>query len=247
MWPEMRSAHNARKEMNVLDTHITVAIDGPSGAGKSTIARAAARRFGLIYVDTGAIYRTVGLACEQAGADCSDTAAVQALLPELKIELAYDAAGEQRMLLNGEDVSDTIRLPEVSLLASHVSALPVVRAFLLDMQRDLARTHSAVMDGRDIGTVVLPDAGLKIFLSASAECRAQRRYRQLQEKGIEEPYADVLREREQRDYDDTHRAVAPLKAAPDAVHIDTSDLTLDESIDAVCAAIRTRFGVEGKA
>ena len=164
-------------------------------------------------------------------------------LPELKIELAYDAAGEQRMLLNGEDVSDTIRLPEVSLLASRVSALPVVRAFLLDMQRDLARTHSAVMDGRDIGTVVLPDAGLKIFLSASAECR----YRQLQEKGIEEPYADVLRELEQRDYDDTHRAVAPLKAAPDAVHIDTSDLTLDESIDAVCAAIRTRFGVEGKA
>ena len=204
MWPEMRSAHNARKEMNILDTHITVAIDGPSGAGKSTIARAAARRFGLIYVDTGAIYRTVGLACERAGADCSDTAAVQVLLPELKIELAYDAAGEQR-------------------------------------------THSAVMDGRDIGTVVLPDAGLKIFLSASAECRAQRRYRQLQEKGIEEPYADVLRELEQRDYDDTHRAVAPLKAAPDAVHIDTSDLTLDESIDAVCAAIRTRFGVEGKA
>ena len=247
MWPEMRSAHNARKEMNILDTHITVAIDGPSGAGKSTIARAAARRFGLIYVDTGAIYRTVGLACERAGADCSDTAAVQVLLPELKIELAYDAAGEQRMLLNGEDVSDTIRLPEVSLLASRVSALPVVRAFLLDMQRDLARTHSAVMDGRDIGTVVLPDAGLKIFLSASAECRAQRRYRQLQEKGIEEPYADVLRELEQRDYDDTHRAVAPLKAAPDAVHIDTSDLTLDESIDAVCAAIRTRFGVEGKA
>ena len=217
MWPEMRSAHNARKEMNVLDTHITVAIDGPSGAGKSTIARAAACRFGLIYVDTGAIYRTVGLACERAGADCSDTAAVQALLPELK------------------------------LLASRVSALPVVRAFLLDMQRDLARTHSVVMDGRDIGTVVLPDAGLKIFLSASAACRAQRRYRQLQEKGIEEPYADVLRELEQRDYDDTHRDVAPLKAAPDAVHIDTSDLTLDESIDAVCAAIRTRFGVEGKA
>ena len=183
-----------------MDTHITVAIDGPSGAGKSTIARAAARRFGLIYVDTGAIYRTVGLACERAGADCSDTAAVQALLPELKIELAYDAAGEQRMLLNGEDVSDTIRLPEVSLLASRVSALPVVRTFLLDMQRDLARTHSAVMDGRDIGTVVLPDAGLKIFLSASAECRAQRRYRQLQEKGIEEPYADVLRELEQREH-----------------------------------------------
>ena len=143
MWPETRSAHNARKEMNVLDTHITVAIDGPSGAGKSTIARAAARRFGLIYVDTGAIYRTVGLACERAGADCSDTAAVQALLPGLKIELVYDAAGEQRMLLNGEDVSETIRLPEVSILASRVSALPVVRAFLLDSAALPARTASS--------------------------------------------------------------------------------------------------------
>ena len=225
-----------------MDTHITVAIDGPSGAGKSTIARAAARRFGLIYVDTGAIYRTVGLAGERAG--IADAASVQTLLPGLKIELVYDAAGEQRMLLNGEDVSETIRLPEVSILASRVSALAVVRAFLLDMQRSLARTHSVVMDGRDIGTVVLPDAGLKIFLSASAECRAQRRWRQLQEKGIQEPY--VLRELEQRDYDDTHRAVAPLKAAPDAVHIDTSDLTLDESINAVCAAIRTRFGLEAQ-
>ena len=172
------------KGINALDTHITVAIDGPSGAGKSTIARAAARRFGLIYVDTGAIYRTVGLAGERAGVNCSDADAMQALLPTLRIELVYDAAGEQRMLLNGEDVSETIRLPEVSLLASRVSALPVVRAFLLDMQRSLARTHSVVMDGRDIGTVVLPDAGLKIFLSASAECRAQRRWRQLQEKGI---------------------------------------------------------------
>ena len=224
-----------------MDTHITVAIDGPSGAGKSTIARAAARRFGLIYVDTGAIYRTVGLAGERAGIDCADAAAVQTLLPGLKIELVYDAAGEQRMLLNGEDVSETIRLPEVSILASRVSALAVVRAFLLDMQRSLARTHSVVMDGRDIGTVVLPDAGLKIFLSASAECRAQRRWRQLQE-----PYADVLRELEQRDYDDTHRAVAPLKAAADAVCIDTSDLTLDESINAVCAAIRARFGLEAQ-
>ena len=227
------------KGINALDTHITVAIDGPSGAGKSTIARAAARRFGLIYVDTGAIYRTVGLAGERAGVNCSDADAMQALLPTLRIELVYDAAGEQRMLLNGEDVSETIRLPE--------AALPVVRAFLLDMQRSLARTHSVVMDGRDIGTVVLPDAGLKIFLSASAECRAQRRWRQLQEKGIQEPYADVLRELEQRDYDDTHRAIAPLKAAPDAVHIDTSDLTLEQSIDAVCAAVRTRFGLEADA
>ena len=225
---------------------ISIAIDGPGGAGKSTLARRLAKELGYLYVDTGALYRAIGLYALRAGCPTKDADAVQALLPGLKIELVYDAAGEQRMLLNGEDVSETIRLPEVSILASRVSALPVVRAFLLDMQRSLARTHSVVMDGRDIGTVVLPDAGLKIFLSASAACRAQRRYRQLQEKGIREPYADVLRELEQRDYDDTHRAVAPLKAAPDAVHIDTSDLTLDESIDAVCAAIRARFGLEAE-
>ena len=224
--------------MNILDTHITVAIDGPSGAGKSTIARAAARRFGLIYVDTGAIYRTVGLACERAGADCSDTAAVQALLPELKIELAYDAAGEQRMLLNGEDVSDTIRLPEVSLLASRVSALPVVRAFLLDMQRDLARTHSAVMDGRDIGTVVLPHAQVKIFLTASAEERARRRYKELIEKGEKVEYENVLAEMKQRDYNDSNRAIAPLRAAPDAITVDTTELSLDESIEKIKNVIK---------
>lgn len=243
MWPEMRSAHNARKEMNILDTHITVAIDGPSGAGKSTIARAAARRFGLIYVDTGAIYRTVGLACERAGADCSDTAAVQVLLPELKIELAYDAAGEQRMLLNGEDVSDTIRLPEVSLLASRVSALPVVRAFLLDMQRDLARTHSAVMDGRDIGTVVLPDADVKIFLSASPEVRARRRWLELQEKGAPDTYEAVLADLIARDERDSNRAIAPLRPADDAVLFDTSGMTLQESIDAILKLIRKKVTV----
>ena len=229
--------------MNILDTHITVAIDGPSGAGKSTIARAAARRFGLIYVDTGAIYRTVGLACERAGADCSDTAAVQVLLPELKIELAYDAAGEQRMLLNGEDVSDTIRLPEVSLLASRVSALPVVRAFLLDMQRDLARTHSAVMDGRDIGTVVLPDADVKIFLSASPEVRARRRWLELQEKGAPDTYEAILADLIARDERDSNRAIAPLRPADDAVLFDTSGMTLQESIDAILKLIRKKVTV----
>ena len=161
MWPETLSAHNEERKRTfwilILPLPLT-ALPVP----ESTIA-AAARRFGLIYVDTGAIYRTVGLAGERAGVNCSDADAMQALLPALRIELVYDAAGEQRMLLNGEDVSETIRLPEVSLLASRVSALPVVRAFLLDMQRSLARTHSVVMDGRDIGTVVLPDAGLKIF------------------------------------------------------------------------------------
>ena len=223
-----------------------IAIDGPSGAGKSTVARRLAKELGCVYMDTGAMYRAVGLLAHRLGVDDRDDEALGRMLEGVEIRAVRTPEG-QRTLLNGEDVSDTIRLPEVSLLASRVSALPVVRAFLLDMQRSLARTHSVVMDGRDIGTVVLPDAGLKIFLSASAECRAQRRWRQLQEKGIQEPYADVLRELEQRDYDDTHRAIAPLKAAPDAVHIDTSDLTLEQSIDAVCAAIRTRFGLEADA
>ena len=226
-----------------MDTHITVAIDGPSGAGKSTIARAAARRFGLIYVDTGAIYRTVGLAGERAGIDCADAAAVQTLLPGLKIELVYDAAGEQRMLLNGEDVSEAIRLPEVSILASRVSALAVVRAFLLDMQRSLARTHSVVMDGRDIGTVVLPDADVKIFLSASPEVRARRRWLELQEKGTPDTYEAVLADLIARDERDSNRAIAPLRPADDAVLLDTSGMTLQESIDAILKLIRKKVTV----
>lgn len=224
-----------------MDTHITVAIDGPSGAGKSTIARAAARRFGLIYVDTGAIYRTVGLAGERAGIDCADAAAVQTLLPGLKIELVYDAAGEQRMLLNGEDVSETIRLPEVSILASRVSALAVVRAFLLDMQRSLARTHSVVMDGRDIGTVVLPDADLKIYLTASAEERARRRCLELSERGTPKAYEEVLREINERDYQDMHRDIAPLREAADAVHFDTSKLSFEESEQALLSLIQEKL------
>ena len=224
-----------------MDTHITVAIDGPSGAGKSTIARAAARRFGLIYVDTGAIYRTVGLAAERAGVNCSDADAMQALLPTLRIELSYDAAGEQRMLLNGEDVSDTIRLPEVSLLASRVSALPVVRAFLLDMQRSLARTHSVVMDGRDIGTVVLPDADLKIYLTASTEERARRRCLELSERGTPKAYEEVLREINERDYQDMHRDIAPLREAADAVHFDTSKLNFEESEQALLSLIQEKL------
>lgn len=223
-----------------MDTHITVAIDGPSGAGKSTIARAAARRFGLIYVDTGAIYRTVGLAGERAGIDCADTAAVQALLPGLKIELVYDAAGEQRMLLNGEDVSETIRLPEVSILASRVSALPVVRAFLLDMQRSLARTHSVVMDGRDIGTVVLPNAQVKIFLTASAEERARRRCLELEQKGTPADYEQTLREIRQRDEQDMNRETAPLKPAADSVLLDTSDLDFDGAVQRLLEIVRER-------
>ena len=229
-----------------MKKHFSIAIDGPGGAGKSTLAKAVAKKLNILHVDTGAIYRTIGYAAFSRGLDAKDESQIAPLLKEIQIDMAFDENSGQKMLLDGKDVSTEIRLPEISMYASNVSALPCVRAYLLEMQRDIARKRSVIMDGRDIGTVVLPDAGLKIFLSASAECRAQRRYRQLQEKGIQEPYADVLRELEQRDYDDTHRAVAPLKAAPDAVHIDTSDLTLDESIDAVCAAIRARFGLEAQ-
>lgn len=224
-----------------MKEHITVAIDGPSGAGKSTIARAAAKHFGLLYVDTGAIYRTVAYAVHQSGADCRNEAAVASLLLDIHIRMAYDDSGVQRMYLEDTDVSDVIRTPEISKLASQVSAHASVRAFLLDMQRNLAAAHSVIMDGRDIGTVVLPDAGLKIFLSASAERRAERRWKELHEKGIDEPLEQVLQEIEKRDYDDMHRAVAPLRAAKDAVHVDTSDLTLAESVDAVCAEIVRRF------
>ena len=217
---------------------ISVAIDGPSGAGKSTIARAAAKRFGFIYVDTGAIYRTVAYAVHLAGKRCTDADAIRALLPTLSISMDYDSSGVQRMLLDGVDVSDAIRTPENSIRTSQVSAMPEVRAFLMDMQREQAKRHNVVMDGRDIGTVVLPDASLKIFLTASAECRAERRFRELMEKGVETSFEEVLRDIEKRDWNDTHRDAAPLRQAPDAVLVDTSGLTLEESIDAVCDLIR---------
>ena len=217
---------------------ISVAIDGPSGAGKSTIARAAAKRFGFLYVDTGAIYRTVAYAVHLAGKSCTDKEAVRALLPTISVSMGYDENGVQRMLLNGEDVSEAIRLPENSIRTSQVSAMPEVRAFLMDMQRNQAKQFNVVMDGRDIGTVVLPNASLKIFLTASAECRAERRWRELTEKGVETTFDEVLRDIEKRDWNDTHRDTAPLRKAPDAVLVDTSGLTLEESIDAVCDLIR---------
>ncbi len=216
---------------------ISVAIDGPSGAGKSTVARALAARFRLIYVDTGAIYRTVGLAAQRAGLSSKDSEAVIALLPELDIRIAYDEEGVQRMLLNGEDVSAEIRTPLSSIYASDVSAIPEVRAYLMDMQRSMAETESVVMDGRDIGTVVLPNADVKIFLTASAEERARRRYVELQKRGTETTYSDVLRDIEYRDLQDSTRTAAPLKPAEDAVTIDTSDLTFDESVEAVAKLI----------
>ncbi len=222
---------------------IAVALDGPSGAGKSSVARAVAAAFHFIYVDTGAIYRTVGLAVHNRGLSSRDAAGIAALLPSLEIDLRYDPAGNQRMLLNGNDVSEAIRTPEISLYASDVSALPAVREFLLNRQRALAETQNVVMDGRDIGTVVLPEAEVKIFLTASAQARAQRRWKELEEKGVDTTFDAVLRDIMYRDEQDMTRSAAPLKAAEDAVQVDTSELSFDESVAAVSAIIREKTGL----
>ena len=219
----------------------SVAIDGPSGAGKSTIARAVASEFSFLYVDTGAIYRTVGLAVRRAGVGSRDAEAVRALLPELKIDLRYGEDGAQRMFLAGEDVSDEIRTPEISIYASDVSAFAFVREYLMEMQRSLARTYDVIMDGRDIGTVVLPDATLKIFLTASAEARAERRWKELLEKGQTVTFEEVLRDMEYRDRNDSSREAAPLKAAEDAIVVDTTELNFKESCEKVKELIRERM------
>ena len=217
---------------------INVAIDGPAGAGKSTISRAAAKELGFIYIDTGALYRTVGLNALRKGADVNDRESVIATLTDdLKVELRF-IDGEQRMFLNDEDVSDKIRTPEVSSAASITSAVPEVRKYLFDLQKNLAKNNNCIMDGRDIGTVVLPDAKVKIFLTASPEARAQRRYDELIEKGMDVKYDDVLADMIKRDYDDSHRAIAPLKQADDAVLADTSDITLEESIALIIKIIK---------
>lgn len=221
---------------------IRVAIDGPSGAGKSTMARAAAAALGFLYVDTGAIYRTIGLYAYENGIDPSDGPAVAAALPSIRVELQYDESGRQRMLLNGRDVSEAIRLPEISRYASAASALPPVRAYLLETQRELARKNSVIMDGRDIGTVVLPDAEVKVFLTASAEIRARRRCRELEERGTPQPFEEVLRDLEERDHRDTHRDAAPLRQAEDAVLLDTSALNFQESLETLLGIIRKGMG-----
>ena len=226
-----------------MNGHYAIAIDGPSGAGKSTVARAAAKHFGFIYVDTGAIYRSVGLAAHRRGLDTKDETAVSAMLPEINIEIRYNDEGEQRMFLDGEDVSAEIRLPEISICASNVSAMPAVRVYLLEMQRRMARAHNVIMDGRDIGTVVLPDAELKIFLTASAAARAQRRLLELQGKGVKADYDEVLRDIEYRDKQDTSRAAAPLKAADDAVRVDTSDIDFEQSAALLRSIVRERLGI----
>ena len=226
-----------------MDKIVSIAIDGPSGAGKSSLAKRCAAAYGILYVDTGAIYRTVGLAAWRQGVDRKDEAAVSALLPGLDIGMDYNENGEQRMFLNGEDVSREIRLPEISICASDVSALPAVRAFLLEMQRKLARENAVIMDGRDIGTVVLPDADLKIFLTASAEARAARRLKELQEKGVASDFEEVLRDIRYRDEQDSSRAAAPLKPAEDSVLLDTTEIDFDESFQRLCGIISDRLGL----
>ena len=223
--------------------HFSIAVDGPSGAGKSTLAKALARELNIIYVDTGAIYRTIGLEVFRRGLDPKNEAEVSAILPELSIRMEYQDDGLQHMFLNGEDVTPDIRLPNISLYASDVSALPAVRAFLLEMQRELARRNCVIMDGRDIGTVVLPDAEVKIYLTASAEERAKRRFLELAARGAGKTYQEVLEEQRLRDDNDMHRAIAPLKPAEDSVIVDTTELDFEQSKQAVLSIIRERVGV----
>ena len=220
----------------------SVAIDGPAGAGKSSLARKAAKHFGLIYVDTGALYRCVGLYMLRNNVDSKDEAGVAKLLPEIKIEMMYDD-GVQRMMLCGEDVTDTIRLPESSVYASNVSAMMPVRAFLLSMQREMSVKYDVIMDGRDIGTVIMPNAGLKVFLTADPEMRAKRRYLELLEKNVETTLEEVLLDMNARDKNDSERAAAPLKVADDAVVLDTTNFNFDESFNALCELISGRFHI----
>ena len=218
---------------------ISVAIDGPAGAGKSTLARRLAAEMGYIYVDTGAMFRTIGLYALRAGKDPKDNAAVNALLPEIELHFAF-IDGEQHIYLKEEDVSTAIRTEEAGMAASAVGANPEVRAFLLELQRGMTKTQNVLMDGRDIGTVVLPDATVKIFLTASVEERAMRRFRELEQRGTPESYEKVLEEMRQRDFNDSHRAAAPLKQAEDAVLLDTTELDFQQSEEAILRIIRER-------
>ena len=228
------------KGRNVM---IAVAIDGPSGAGKSTIARKVAGELGFLYIDTGALYRSIGYYVLKKGGDPEKKEDVEAALPGIRLELRH-ADGVQRVFLNGEDVSDQIRTPAVSMAASHVSAFPAVRTFLLELQRKMAREHNVIMDGRDIGTVVLPDAELKIFLTATPEDRARRRYEELVEKGEAVTFDEVLKDVIQRDYNDTHRDIAPLRQAEDAVLADTTGFELPQSVALIRSLVEKKLGKE---
>ena len=217
---------------------VAIALDGPAGAGKSSIAKRAAKALDFIYVDTGALYRTIGLAATRKGVEPKPSPEVEKLLSEITVDLTFNDKGEQIVLLDGEDVSGLIRTPEASMMASKISAVPSVRAYLLDLQRNMAKSHNVIMDGRDIGTVVLPDAKVKIFLTASPEARAQRRYKELCEKGMDVKYEDILNDVITRDYNDSHRETAPLKPAEDCVMVDTTELDFEQSVEKIISVIK---------
>lgn len=218
-----------------------VALDGPAGAGKSSIAKRAAAALDFIYVDTGALYRTIGLAASRRGVEPVASPEVEELLSSINVDLTFNDKGDQVVLLDGEDVSGLIRTPEASMMASKISAIPAVRAYLLDLQRNMAKTHNVIMDGRDIGTVVLPDAQVKIFLTASPEARAKRRYKELIEKGMDVKYEDILQDVITRDYNDTHRETAPLKPAEGCVMVDTTELDFEQSVEKIISVIKERI------
>ena len=220
-----------------------IAIDGPAGAGKSTMARRVAKDLGFVYVDTGAIYRTVGYHMDFYGIGPKDTDGVTRLIGDVNIEIKYDEAGVQRMILNGHDVTDEIRTPEMSAIASAISTQKVVREYLLEMQRELARTHNVVMDGRDIGTVVLPGADVKIFLTAAPEVRARRRFDELTAKGEKVTYEKVLEDLLKRDEQDTNRKIAPLRQAKDAVRLDTSELDIEGAVAAIESIVKEKLAI----
>ena len=216
-----------------------IAIDGPAGAGKSTISKAAAKKLGFIYIDTGAMYRAVGLAAVRQGIDTTDTEGVTSILDDIEISISYDESGQQ-IFLNDENVSADIRLPEISVAASNVAVIPAVRLKLVELQRELAAHNDVLMDGRDIGTYVLPDAEVKIFLTASVEERAMRRYRELAEKGIQADFDEVKADMEYRDKNDSEREFAPLKPAEDSIILDNTDLSLEQSVDKICEIAEAR-------
>lgn len=220
---------------------VAIAIDGPAGAGKSTIAKRVAEELNFMYVDTGALYRAVALCAIQKNIEPDDSQRVSEMLSEIKVQLAFNYRFEKVVLLDGKDVSSRIRTPEVSMAASKISALPQVRAYLLDLQRDIAKENNVIMDGRDIGTVVLPDARVKIFLTASPQVRAERRYKELSEKGANVSFDEVLRDVNERDYNDSHRKTAPLKPAEDSVFVDTTDLDFEQSVEKIISVIKERI------
>lgn len=218
---------------------VAIAIDGPAGAGKSSLAKTLSKELGYIYIDTGALYRAIGVAFSREGIDTDLNCDIEAMLSKIKVDIKF-IDGVQHVFLNGEDVSDEIRTPKASMMASAVSAKPAVRTFLLGMQREFAEKYNCVMDGRDIGTVVLPNAKVKIFLTASDEERAMRRFKELKEKGTEVTYDEVLKDMRQRDYNDSHRAVAPLKPAEDSVIADTTGKNIEESLDMLINIIKEK-------